>query len=106
MDQRAEQTGPTPYDGVLDITTKHARAWLASVPDRPVPARAEVADIVAALGVELPAGPTPPEQVIEELVAAAEPGLVAMGSGRFFGFVIGGVLPAALGADWLTSTWD
>ncbi|HET9779333.1 MAG TPA: aminotransferase class V-fold PLP-dependent enzyme, partial [Propionibacteriaceae bacterium] len=38
--------------------------------------------------------------------AGAEPGLVAMPSGRFFGWVIGGVLPATLAADWLTSTWD
>jgi glutamate/tyrosine decarboxylase-like PLP-dependent enzyme len=43
---------------------------------------------------------------VEELAAAADPGLVAMPSGRYFGFVIGGGLPAALAADWLTSAWD
>ena len=44
--------------------------------------------------------------MVEELIAGAEPGVVAMPSGRFFGWVIGGVLPATLAADWLTSTWD
>ena len=47
-----------------------------------------------------------PLTVVDELIAGAEPGLVAMPSGRFFGWVIGGGLPAALAADWLTSTWD
>ena len=40
------------------------------------------------------------------LASGVEPGLMAMPSGRFFGWVIGGTLPAALGADWLTSAWD
>ena len=40
------------------------------------------------------------------LAEAAEPGLMAMGSGRFYGWVIGGTLPAALAADWLVSAWD
>jgi len=59
-----------------------------------------------ALGGALPDGPTDPRRVLDELAAAADPGIVAMPSGRYFGFVIGGGLPAALAADWLTSTWD
>jgi glutamate/tyrosine decarboxylase-like PLP-dependent enzyme len=107
MDQPDQQEQPpTPYDAVLDVTVRHARAWLGSVQTRPVAARAGIETITKALGEDLPEGPTPDAQVIDELAAAAEPGLVAMGSGRFFGFVIGGTLPAALGADWLTSTWD
>jgi glutamate/tyrosine decarboxylase-like PLP-dependent enzyme len=47
-----------------------------------------------------------PRAVIDALVAGVEPGLVAMGSPRYFGFVIGGSVPAALAADWLTSTWE
>jgi len=46
------------------------------------------------------------EQVIDELVRDAEGGILASSSGRFFGWVIGGTLPVALAADWLTSAWD
>ena len=52
---------------------------------------------------------TRPQQaagVVAELAAAAEPGVIASGSGRFFGFVVGGATPAALAADWLASAWD
>jgi glutamate/tyrosine decarboxylase-like PLP-dependent enzyme len=45
-------------------------------------------------------------EVLEALARDVEPGLAQMGSGRYFGFVIGGALPAALAADWLTSAWD
>lgn len=85
---------------------EHALSWLATLPDRPVPPTASVAEVVAALGTELPDGPTDPVDVIDLLARAAEPGLTAMPSGRFFGFVIGGTHPAAMAADWLTSAWD
>ena len=48
----------------------------------------------------------PAAEVVDYLAAKAEPGLMAMPSGRFFGWVIGGTLPAALAADWLVSAWD
>ena len=60
----------------------------------------------AALGGPVPEQPTAGAEVIAALAAAAEPGLVATASGRFFGFVFGGATPAALAADWLTATWD
>ncbi|WP_313406436.1 aminotransferase class V-fold PLP-dependent enzyme [Aeromicrobium sp.] len=85
---------------------EHALRWLASLPDRAVPPKAPVAQVAEALGTELPDGPTDPVEVIDLLAEAAEPGLTAMPSGRFFGFVIGGTHPAALAADWLTSAWD
>ncbi|MET0734935.1 MAG: aminotransferase class V-fold PLP-dependent enzyme [Microbacterium sp.] len=46
------------------------------------------------------------ETLIDDLAERADPGLVAIPGGRFFGFVIGGTLPAALAADWLVSAWD
>ena len=97
---------PDLYDAVLDRAAAHARAWLSDVPSRTVPPKSTCDDIVAALGGDLPDGPTDPAAVIDLLAQHIEPGLMAMPSGRFFGWVIGGTLPAALGADWLVSAWD
>ena len=90
----------------LDHAARHASGWLDSLATRPVPPRATVAEVVQALGTELPAGPTPANEVIDLLASACEPGLTAMPSGRFYGMVIGGTHPAALAADWLVSAWD
>jgi glutamate/tyrosine decarboxylase-like PLP-dependent enzyme len=64
------------------------------------------ADVVAGLDQALPEDPSPLEAVIEELVSAAQPGLMASAGPRYFGFVIGGSLDAALVADLLTAGWD
>jgi glutamate/tyrosine decarboxylase-like PLP-dependent enzyme len=91
---------------LLRRTAEIAAAYVDSLDDRPVFPQVEPEELREALGGPLPEEPLPDEQVLEELAHAAEPGLVAMGSGRYFGFVIGGALPAALAADWLASAWD
>jgi glutamate/tyrosine decarboxylase-like PLP-dependent enzyme len=93
-------------DEALDRAYRHALAWLDSLEDRPVPPRAGIPALTAALGTSLPDGPSDPAAVVEHLARACEPGLTAMPSGRFYGFVIGGTHPAALAADWLVSAWD
>jgi glutamate/tyrosine decarboxylase-like PLP-dependent enzyme len=94
------------YDAALDAAAAHARAWLASLPERPVPPRADADQLAPVLGGPLPDRPTGAAEVIDRLAREAEAGLMAMPSGRFYGWVIGGTLPAALGADWLVSAWD
>lgn len=96
----------TSYDRVLELAAGHAARYRASLADRPVPARADHDTLVADLGGDLPDRPTEPEQVLAQLVAAAEPGLTASAGPRFFGFVIGGSLPAATAADVLAAGWD
>ncbi|MFE6233775.1 pyridoxal phosphate-dependent decarboxylase family protein [Cellulosimicrobium sp. NPDC057862] len=93
-------------DAALLRAHEHAAAWLDSLATRPVPPRATVADVVSALGTDLPDGPTRGADVVDLLATACGPGLTAMPSGRFYGMVIGGSHPAALAADWLTSAWD
>ena len=93
-------------EGSLDAATRHARAWLDGLGTRPVPAQASVERMLEVFGGPLPEDGSDAEAVIDCLGAQAPPGLVAMGSGRFFGFVIGGTHPVALAADWLVSAWD
>jgi glutamate/tyrosine decarboxylase-like PLP-dependent enzyme len=96
----------TDVRALLQRTADLAADFLDSLVERPVFPQVSVEELRAALRVPLQNEPLDPAQVVEELAAAAEPGLVAMPSGRYFGFVIGGGLPAALAADWLTSAWD
>ena len=77
-----------------------------SLSERPVPPTAGLDDLRLAFAGPLPQGSTPAAQVIDELVAAAQPGLMATPGPRFFGFVIGGALPAATAADMLAAGWD
>jgi glutamate/tyrosine decarboxylase-like PLP-dependent enzyme len=91
---------------ILERVLEEATGFLDGLSGRRVAARTDVEGVAAALRRPLPDEGAEPLEVVEELIAGAEPGLVAMPSGRFFGWVIGGVLPATLAADWLTSTWD
>ncbi|HEV3002038.1 MAG TPA: aminotransferase class V-fold PLP-dependent enzyme [Solirubrobacteraceae bacterium] len=91
---------------LLEHTAARASDYLAGMGSRRVGPAAAPADVLAGLDAPLPAQGVDPMTVIEDLRAATAPGLAATGAARYFGFVIGGTLPVALAADWLTSTWD
>jgi glutamate/tyrosine decarboxylase-like PLP-dependent enzyme len=91
---------------LLELAAAIAGDYLDTLEERPVFPQVTPEELRAALGGPLPDEPVDARQVVTELAAAAEPGVIAIGSGRYFGFVIGGALPAALAADWLTSVWD
>jgi glutamate/tyrosine decarboxylase-like PLP-dependent enzyme len=84
----------------------HAADFVETLQTRPIRAEADVDELTSSLGGPLPEGPTDPRAVIASLVENVEPGLCATPSGRFFGFVIGGAVPASVAADILTSAWD
>jgi glutamate/tyrosine decarboxylase-like PLP-dependent enzyme len=94
------------YSAALGRAHQHALDWLSSLEHRPVPPQASNDQVMRALGANLPNDGSDPTEVVDLLAAACDPGLTAMPSGRFFGFVIGGTHPAALASDWLVSAWD
>lgn len=91
---------------LLQRAVEHAVAYRTSLPERRVRAELDVDALAAAFDGPLQAQALPPGEVLDQLAAAAEPGLVATAGPRFFGFVIGGALPAATAADVLASGWD
>ena len=94
------------WKGPLGEAFDQALAYLEGLPGRPPAGRASLPELRAALGGPLPERPQEPREVVADLATAADQGVVASGSGRYFGFVVGGATPAALAADWLTSAWD
>jgi glutamate/tyrosine decarboxylase-like PLP-dependent enzyme len=87
---------------LLHQTAEYAADFLEELDSRPVRPRGTP----DALRGPLPQEGMDPRAVIAALVEAAEPGLVASAGPRYYGFVTGGALPAALAADWLASAWD
>ncbi|HCZ17688.1 MAG TPA: aspartate aminotransferase family protein [Candidatus Accumulibacter sp.] len=83
-----------------------ASAFLQSLPERPVAALPSPDEMAAALDEPLPEAGCDPAAAIDEWFARAERGITASPGPRFFGFVTGGVTPAALAGDWLASAID
>ena len=81
-------------------------AYRRDAPDTRVGPAATRDEVAAALDPDLPDGPVPLAHVVDELVAGAEPGLVCTPGPRYFGFVVGGSVDAAVVADLLATGWD
>ena len=94
------------YQGTLGTAFQHALAHLESLDHTSVAATADAATLRRRLSRPFVSEGVPAEQVINELAEDVREGLIGCAGGRFFGWVIGGAVPASLGADWLTSAWD
>jgi glutamate/tyrosine decarboxylase-like PLP-dependent enzyme len=89
---------------LLHDVAERAADWFDELPHRPVGPQLTTAEL--RITDRLQDEPLPDGQVIADLARDAGPGLGALGSPRFFGFVIGGNHPAGVAADWLATTWD
>jgi glutamate/tyrosine decarboxylase-like PLP-dependent enzyme len=101
------ETARTATDAALARAGEIARSWVAGIDDGPVAPTATVAELRRRLGGPLPEHGEDAQLTVQSLADAVQDGgLIRSAGPRFFGFVVGGSLPAAIGADWLTSTWD
>ncbi|MGX1494661.1 pyridoxal phosphate-dependent decarboxylase family protein [Streptomyces tendae] len=91
---------------ILRHAAEKAAAYRRALAERPVARPVDHAALRAAFSAPLDRPGADPRTVIDELVTVADPGLVATAGPRFFGFVVGGALPAATAADILTAGWD
>ncbi|HZZ31854.1 MAG TPA: pyridoxal-dependent decarboxylase [Phenylobacterium sp.] len=96
----------TPERAALVRAADHALAWLEGLDDRPVATTATLEQMRARLDRPLANRGVDAVTVIDDLVADVAGGILGSQSGRFFGWVIGGGVPSAMAADWLTTAWD
>ena len=94
------------FNPALTAALDYALDHLASLDLASVAATSSLAELRDRIDLPLNEAGIDPVQVVSELAAGVEGGLLGSAGGRFFGWVIGGSLPAALAADWLTSAWD
>ena len=94
------------FNSPLSIALKHALEHLNDSETAPVNATASLNELRRKISRGLNDEPIAAERVVDELVADTAGGLLGSAGGRFFAWVIGGSVPAALAADWLTSAWE
>ena len=91
---------------LLKRTARDAIDYLEGIADRRVAPEPDAVAKLSALRGPLPPGPTSPEAVLHLLHEFGSPATVANSGGRYFGFVNGGTVPAAMAAGWLVNAWD
>jgi glutamate/tyrosine decarboxylase-like PLP-dependent enzyme len=97
---------PSEFQAPLSLALTQALSFLESLESAPVAPTATPEELRARLTRPLAGPGASPEQVVADLIRDTEGGILNSAGGRFFAWVIGGAVPAALAADWLASAWD
>ncbi len=93
-------------DALLNDASQRARQFLAGLDARPVFPTPESVSGLAAFDQPMPEQPQDPAETLALLDDVGSPATVASAGKRYFGFVIGGSLPASLAANWMAAAWD
>lgn len=91
---------------LLKATAERASLYLETLDDRSLAPTIEAVERLKNFDVPMPEQPTDPARVLKMLDELGSAATVASAGRRYFGFVVGGVLPAALAANWLAGAWD
>jgi glutamate/tyrosine decarboxylase-like PLP-dependent enzyme len=91
---------------LLKLAASKAHDYVRSINDRPVAPSAADLHNLSRLHEKFPDAPTDPTTVINLLNEVGAPATMASTGGRYFGYVIGGALPASMAANWLADVWD
>lgn len=97
---------PKATPDLLDDAAARARMYVAGVGERRVWPDEDALEVLRSMSRIVPEHPGDPHQVLAELDRVGSPATVTTTGPRYFGFVNGGVLPAALAASWLAHSWD
>jgi len=97
---------PIVDESLLDLAHRRSVEFLRALPERHVGPRAARQELIDAWGAPLSEDGEDPAAVLDSMASQADRAMTGSAAGRYFGFVIGGSLPVAVAADWLTSAWD
>jgi glutamate/tyrosine decarboxylase-like PLP-dependent enzyme len=103
----ASETGMgAQINDLLNLAAGRAREYVRNVAERRVGPSEAAVTALAAFQESFPQSPSDPSDVIARLDQIGSAATVATTGGRYFGFVNGGMVPAALAANWLAAAWN
>src|ERR1700730_655662 len=106
MKTQAPDKSQSVSDDVLTLAAERARRYVREISARRVVPGLDKVAALAKFQEGFPDTASDPQDVVRMLDELGSPATLATTGGRYFGFVVGGVLPAAMGANWLASAWD